>query len=264
MEELRRMNLQLFADDGTGDTSGDMGDTSTEDTGVNDGDLTPGGQSDTEGDMGDGSATIPDGYIPKEVAEKHISSRVNELNQKYRPYREVVEELQQVTGMTLDQIRAYIRQYSQQANVNPNVDPQLAETQRLAHTAGQTALETRRMVEEQILKQNPLYSDYDLVKDKVVEYADRYGLSLEQAYWAVNGANRAANIQKEVEQRTLARIKERDGLGAEGDGAAEYKKLGLSAEEIQFAKASGMTPEEYAKMKNIKTLDEFEREFSKN
>jgi hypothetical protein len=209
----------------------------------------------------------PTKHMTKEEASRAIQQRVNDLNQRYGRKATIVDKLAQATGWTEDMIDVYLDQVAsgvggapqQQQQQAHQIDPALLQTQALAKNAAQATLETRRMVEEQAIKTNPLYADFEQVKDQVRQYADQTGLSLEQAYWAVNGASRAKAIQQEAEQRALANVNRNRGLGAEGDGAAEFSKLGLSAEEIAFAQATGTDPKRFAALKNATDLDSYRK-----
>jgi hypothetical protein len=201
----------------------------------------------------------PTKHVTKEEASRAVQSRVNELSSRakqYEAYAKVVQKLAQKTGMDVSQIEQYIDGYGAGGGAT-QPDPVVLQAQQTALTAGRVALETRRMLEEQALKTDPTYADFDQVKDQVREFADRTGMTLSEAYWAVNGANRAKAIQQEAEQRALANIQKRQGLGAEGDGGADLKSLGLSAEQVQFAKMAGMDPKHFAEMKQVRGLDEY-------
>lgn len=257
-EEMRKMNLQLFAD-GSGDGGDDLEDPTVDIDDLDDGDDL--GGDDDDSSKGGSDDFDPEKYISRDEAGKATSARINELKRKYEPYEQMVKRLQAASGMTLDQIDAYLNQQTGGGAPSGNYpDPRYVQQANTAQAAAKLSLETRRMVEEQTMSRNPLYSDYDQVKDEVREVADNLGIELEKAYWVVNGQNRTKSLEKDIEKRVLANINKKRGLGAEGDGAVlEHKKLGLTAEEVQFAQKAGMDPKEYAALKGVVSLEQYEK-----
>lgn len=210
------------------------------------------------------------------LTKKQVSQIIRERVNKLSPYKKAIEQLAKAANMTEKEVVEFImKQATAQANLStypqppvnnsvinnqPVIDPQIYQ---LAQTAGQIALETKRQVELAELKQNPLYSDLfsdEELQEEVLARANKYGIPIKEAYWQINGERKAKAIEKEVEQRVLANIQKRAGLGAESDFSSEdLKKLDLTAEEIQFAKAIGIDPEEYSLLKKTNNLGDFEK-----
>lgn len=210
----------------------------------------------------------------KAQMSKIVSDRVNKLN----TYKKTVESMSKLTGMSEQQIIDYIGQ--QQGNVNAashlQGQPQPSHVQQqpqqndyatqMAIAAGRVAIEAKRQIELSSLQSNPIYSDLfsdTELKENVMQVADAAGISVKDAYWQLHGEAKATSIQKDTEQRVLANVKARSGLGAESDLSTteELQKLNLTAEEIAFAQKSGMDVKRYAALKGVHTLDDYERLF---
>lgn len=236
-----------------------------------DGDIGGGGVAPEvpEGDVGGDEPTpeTPAGrtYTDEDV-QNMIRGRLKDAQAKfeaqYGPYKQTLEKLMDISGMSLEDVQEYIANYEQeqmrQKGIDPDLYKQLQGVKDIGVNAGQVALETRRMIEEEQLKREAMYSDYDQVKEEVREAADRFGITLKEAYWMVNGINRAAAIQKETEQRVMENLRNKRGLGAEGDSSGEIPAgLDLTPEEFRIAKESGIDPAEYAAMKNIQDYGQY-------
>lgn len=122
--------------------------------------------------------------------------------------------------------------------------------------AYQQALDARYAVEAAQLRQDPLYADIDAKLPVVKQTAQRYGLTLRQAYNMLY----ADETAKRAEQRALQSAQQRRGLTAERDlGVAEPAKLGLDDDEYDAAIRMGYDPRVYAALKKATNLDEYER-----
>lgn len=108
--------------------------------------------------------------------------------------------------------------------------------------------------EIQKLKESPFYADIDEVADDVVDYANKKGVTAKEAYNALFAEQRAITLQKEAEQRALKKAAEKQGkkipaLSSSGNAVAPKSKVRLTRAELEFAKAAGLTPSEYAEYK---------------
>lgn len=210
----------------------------------------------------DNNNDIPEGYIPKEKVSEIIRQRVNKLNEKYKnynKYQQAMNKLIQMSGLTEEQFytqleRLELQQKAQQLGVSPEIVKQIEESQRAVEEARRTTLNMKYEMEEAQLKSNPLYEDYDSVKDQVREVAERTGMSLEQAYWATYGPQLLQKQTKMTEQRVNhnQRYKyKRDSVEIDGGSKMDKNPAAkLSESEIRMASKLGMSPDEYALYNN--------------
>lgn len=254
---MRKFNLAPFysPDDVAG-----TGVTGTQTATGSDQNVTGGQQSQgtqmTPGQQTQQSIFDPERHTTKEEASKAVKSRVDELNGKFKPYVEVVNRLMQKTGMTPEAIMQFVEGYGAQTQQH-QVDPAVEQLRNTALTSAKVAFDTRRMVEEQELKSDANYADYEQVKDQVREYADQLGIPLKQAYWAVNGQTKVEAAKKEAAQRALEEARKRGGLGAESDSHAEFQQLGITPEQAAFYQAVGMDPKKAAALKRVNNLTDY-------
>lgn len=155
------------------------------------------------------------------------------------------------------QAQAYVEQ-----GVDPAIAQQMAAIQAQTLQAQQGLLDTRLDVEEARLgaqlEKDGLAQDWSEIRDDVRDFARKTGLGLEQALYAVAGPKLLQKIRSNTEAATLARVRERAGRGVESaEGGGGLEKLGLSAEELAFARETGFDPKEYAALKNTSDLDSY-------
>lgn len=119
-------------------------------------------------------------------------------------------------------------------------------------------------IESQImeLKRNPEYMDVEEYGDEIRAMI-KNGLSAEQAYWAVAGANKYSNsktnsTKEEEKEQHQKETKERANQGyVDTKPAGEEKKEQYSARERAMAQILGKSVEEvHARNKNVLTLNE--------
>ena len=119
-------------------------------------------------------------------------------------------------------------------------------------------------IESQImeLKRNPEYMDVEEYGDQIRAMI-KNGLSAEQAYWAVAGANKYSNsktnsTKEEEKEQHQKETKERANQGyVDTKPAGEEKKEQYSARERAMAQILGKSVEEvHARNKNVLTLNE--------
>lgn len=209
----------------------------------------------------------------KEDVSRIIQARLAEEQRKYGDYdklRALSSKLEHLTGRTADdlsqQLDIYYQQLeAQQSGLPPQAHQEINMAKQAAIQAYQQNLDLRLAIEEQNMKRDPVYADLKgELREAAYAYARRAGVSLTQAYWAVNGPAKAKQLEREIEQRILANQKHRDESGVvTGDSAEEAKSLGLTMEQIQAAKLLGMTPAEYAAFAKVDNLESY-RKFKKD
>ena len=123
----------------------------------------------------------------------------------------------------------------------------------------------RNLEFKELAKENPDILDY---QEELEGYADRTGLSVEEAYYAKFGKSKLqqsiADIERQVEQRIVASLKKKGAMkfdttsNGEVDSTPKSKSV-LSADERQIAKLAGLSEKEYALFKNVKTVDRLDK-----
>lgn len=220
---------------------------------------------------GQASGGQPSGeeMIPKSRVQEIIRQRIAETHAKYKDYdtlKGLAEQLEKLTGLDVNTINQQLSAYAQQivahqTGIPPQLSSQLDATQREALKAREENLNIRLDLEEERLKNNPLYADLkdnQEVRQAVRDYAKKMGVSLEQAYWAVQGSKRVEQVQRETEQRVLAELQAKAAYGGVmGDSSQEIRDLGLTPDEIGAARLLGMDPKEYAALKKAEDLDAY-------
>ena len=95
------------------------------------------------------------------------------------------------------------------------------------------------------LKGEPYYSDIESVIDEVCEFADKYGISVKQAYGALYGEEKARK-QENAKQKNSSGI---SALSQGGNRVQEAEDGILSPDEVWAAKKAGMSLADYLKFK---------------
>ncbi len=204
----------------------------------------------------------------QEEVDRVVTERLNRERKKWQKEIDSRPEVQFFKKAGIDPSDALNRWEAQQtqAYVDQGVDPaiaqQMAAIQAQTLQAQQGLLDTRLDVEEtrlgSQLEKDGLAQDWTEIRDDVRDFARKTGLGLEQALYAVAGPKLLQKIRSNTETATLARVKERAQRGVESaEGGGELEKLGLSAEELAFARGSGYDLKEYAALKNASDLDSY-------
>lgn len=219
------------------------------------------GETDGQGAGGEGTGTGEGaGGAQKTVttgeASAAVQSRIAQLQAKHEtetaPLRQLAERISKRSGMTVEQVIQRL-DAEDQARAAQQTGLSLQMLQYLQGITGasqQTAAEVKRLqrdLERGTLKADTTYADFDSVAKDVEAYADKYGVSLKEAYWAVNGDKRTQQLAREAEQRAIAQRESMGYLGAvsgdtpigqgpdkfpNADAAYVAKQMGLDAEEF--------------------------------
>lgn len=215
--------------------------------------------------------TQPEKVAPSQAEiDRVVSERLARAERKWQKDLESRPEVQFFKKAGIDPATALVQWEAQatQAYEAQGLDPAIA--QRLAHQQAmeqknsQTMADMRLDIEETKLEskfeKKGLLQDFEEHKDEARDLARATGMPLERAYLAVRGDEVLTRVEKDTEQRVLNRAKERAGRGVESaEGGGEIEKLGLSAEELAFARGSGFDPKEYAALKNATDLDSYNK-----
>jgi hypothetical protein len=210
-----------------------------------------------------------DGKVPRNVLiaeRKKWQERVKELEGKAK----IADRMAEATGKTADQIIAEIDEWKTKQLVDTEGLPEayakkLVEQERRLIEIEKSAKEQKFNSEIDSLKSQPLYSNIELHKDEVVEYAASKGMTAKQAYHALYGDTMYQDMESVIEQRILANLKEKQGakIDTSTTGTETKPKINLTSDELAFAKEAGYTPQEFYKMKNSKSYDGYQKNFGK-
>jgi hypothetical protein len=210
-----------------------------------------------------------DGKIPRNVLiaeRKKWQERVKELEGKAK----IADRMTEATGKTPDQIIAEIDGWKTRQLVDMEGLPEayaqkLVEQERRLIEIEKSAKEQKFNAEIDSLKSQPLYSNIELHKDEVVEYAVSKGMTAKQAYHALYGDTMYQDMESVIEQRILANMKEKQGakIDTSTTGIETKPKIDLTSDELAFAKMAGYTPQEFYKMKNSKSYGTYQKNFGK-
>jgi len=228
-----------------------------------------GAGSQQTGGAGEGAT----GGVSNEAASATIRAEKAKIKAQYADHEAVVSHLTKVTGLTPTQIRQKLENQIQQPfggqAVQPpaGMSPELFQTfTNMAGALKHTEQETKRLkrdFERGQIKTNPKYADYDQVAKDVEDYADKFGVSLEQAYWAVNGANRAEQLAREAEQRAIATREQNWSLGVVSGGGSAIGTGGGkfdNQDQAYVASQFGMDADEFKALSGEKVnIDDFDR-----
>ena len=269
---MRSIDLQLFAEDPQAGSVPSGDETVQDAAGHEDSGAVPGPDA---GDEGSESEVSQDAQPTRTYTDEDVQRIIRERLKKERKYREAVERMAQAVGMDPDQVIEQINQLvamrgTAPAAPTPTTTASAAapfDPAAIAQAAGQVALETRREMEVYQLRQNPVYQpilDDEEKREELIQHANRRGLSLKEAFWQLYGEEVAQRLARDAERRALENARKRAALTAESDDAVqELQKLGLTPEEVEFARRIGMDPKEYAILKEATTLDQYHAKLGK-
>jgi len=164
----------------------------------------------------------------------------------------IADRLMSATGQTPEQIMAAMDLAEVENHVNSGMDEQTARVlvaqQRQNQLILQELSKQKFDLEAAKLKTNAFFADIDDVRDELEPYAIRTGSTLEQAYMAIRGNERMVDYEREIEQRVLNNLKKKPkkvDTGSSGDNRPKVK-TNITADQEAFARAAGMTPQEFA------------------
>lgn len=194
----------------------------------------------------------------KKIVSDQVQTRVKELNTKYGPAHRVSEKLLSAYGMkSVDdlekEIDAALNVFKQQGvQQTPAVSPQDVATQ-AALKAQEVAREASLSVEEANLLAKADYADVakdSELRQKLKEYAKKNEVSLETAFWALQGPEKAAKIRDEVKQQTIDEMKAKIARGGSLDDnvSTAGSETKLSGEEREAARFMRIGDNEFSEL----------------
>lgn len=130
-------------------------------------------------------------------------------------------------------------------------------------------VKTRKQnIEREILElqRDPMYMDVEEYKEDIRKLVSQNGLTVEQAYWAVAGRNKANLDTEEKEDKSLNKARVKEGY-IDREPAGKDEKPIYTAKERAIANTLNISPEEAkARGKNTFSLEEIlkmEKKFKK-
>jgi len=267
----------LDADVGTpaGGATSDTGAVDTGAGGTDGGGGAPQGGSSATVDMGAGQSTssTPDKVYTQAQVESMIKTRIAEAKESVQKqygdhdkYKSLATRLAAMTGNTVDNIEAELEKLeaeavSKQTGISPQVYQEIKAQQSQLTQLQKDNINFRLDAEEAKLMNNPAYKDglnKEEIRNEVRDFAEKTGLSVEQAYWATQGVKGTQQMERDIEQRILASINNKTGKGgviSDSGGAPSDPNFGLTAEEVAFFTERGDDLEEMAILKGSNGIE---------
>ncbi len=206
----------------------------------------------------------------KDQVQAIIKTRVGTITrkvEKLQPYKEAFDRISEITGMDVNQLMARLNNMTEQEQATilgiPVEQVRAAKQARVQNT--QTLTENqklKRQLDEQTLKTDKRYSDYDLYKDEIDDLLEENPkLSVKQAYLLVKGDTATTAAVRDAEQRVVNKqvIARQKGIVKPSGAGAGAQGPKLSNEIISAAKAIGMDPVEYARYQAIDNIDSYRK-----
>jgi len=203
----------------------------------------------------------------KGQVESIVKTRVGTLQKKIdrlTGFQKAVDKLCEITGLNFDALTARLENMSidQQAQIlgkTPDEVRQVREAQKEQVAANGKLQSMTRQLEEQTLKSDVKFHDFDLYKEEIDELVqDNPKLSLKQAYMLAKGDTAIIAASRDAEQRAIAKAVNMRSKGVVSPiGGVGDKGMKLDAATISAAKSIGMDPLEYKKYQSIDNLDAF-------
>jgi len=257
MSDLYRINLQLFADPPGGESGG-----------APSGDPGPGGDPSGGGSGNPPPNTPTERMFTETQMQGAIRARLAEEQKKYADYdsnKNIVDRLAKITGRSAQDIQKELdglvmETEANQAGMHPVVYQQLNQGAREIESMREENLNIRMDLEESKLMNDPMYSSLKdkTVNDTVREYARKTGATMEQSFWATQGATTMKQRELEMEQRIKTNLQNQMGHGnIMTEMTEEVKGLGLTADELAYCRQTGKDPADYAAMKNMNSIDAY-------
>jgi len=273
------MNLQLFADD---EIEVEDIEIETDEVEIDEVEEDTEESNETQEESEDTQEETQDESEEKQVDEvkdehQHKTVPLSELMKERNKYKDRIKELESRANIAeklakmgglqdVNQLQAEVEKYERENYIKKGVDPQMAQylvsQQKEMQEVKQALTKQKRDLEFDSLKKSAFYSDAENYREELEELADKTGLSIQQAYNALRGEERAKEVEREAEQRVLNNLqkKQKTKVDTSSSGTQKPKStVKLSQAELEMAKFAGMTPTEFYNMKNAKSLDQYQK-----
>lgn len=205
--------------------------------------------------------------IDYEKAYKNLEKDYTRKSQKLSQL-EAWEKFQEQTGISAEQALQQLEQYQQQVPVNNTYPPQAPEggyapyqdpyQQQFYEDPRLTQLEQQLQEmrqSQQIENLRKRFPQFDEMYPDVVNLAQSQGLDIETAFgrlmverWDDVKANTEKQIVEQIRAKGLKSLESSTGAGDDD------KTANLTQEELAAARLMGVSPEEYAEMKDVRSI----------
>jgi hypothetical protein len=268
------VNLQRFASDDEPDIDGIELDTSegVEIEVENDDERNDeAGQEDTEesaeeaGKENQEVLTQPERTVPLKALEAERKKWQERLKEQEK-FVKAAQKLTSATGKDIDSLLNEMDQIEMQKHVESGMnEKQAREFVEMRRKIEETQLQMNKQkydAEFMGLKNNSFYSDAETYREELEAFANRTGLNIKQAYNALYGDLKYADMERTIEQRILNNQQKKQSKAIDTTPTAHVAakpKVNLTQDQIDLAKMAGMTPQEYYNMLNTKSLDKYQK-----
>lgn len=203
--------------------------------------------------------------------DRIVKERLDRESKKHSPYKDAYEAMMEAGLIDKESFAspADVINYIKQAQVQTakTKAEQTGDTAEFAKLTAQNAAKAEALdvridfAAESLAEKDPLYADVLDHMDEVRPIARLFGGDVKKAYRALFGDELAKKQSAAMEAKILADLEAKKGRGVEsGDAGGEGAALGLTAEEIKFAKAIyGMTPQEWAAFKKTDNYGDYQK-----
>jgi len=206
---------------------------------------------------------IPEDVVPKKAL-------LAERKKYQRKLQALKEQLQQKPSE--DDTKKSLDELGLDENIANTLASLISKSKSKAENVEALVNKKFRDLEFENLKNDSFYSDAEDFREELEEMADKTGMTVKQCYNAMFGESKyklsETALRSKIEQEVLANVKKRQEYGSidtteNGETEVKSNKIKLTKDEMDIAKAAGMTAAEYAAMKNAKDISHMERLYKK-
>ena len=205
----------------------------------------------------------------KTVPLKALEAERKKWQQRLKDQEKFVKAAQKLTSATGKDIDSLLSEMDQ-IETQKHIESGMNESQAKAYVAMQRQIEDMKLqqnkqkydAEFSELKTNSFYSDAESYRDDLENFANRTGLNIKQAYNALYGDLKIADMERSIEQRILNNLQKKQNKAIDTTPTANVTakpKINLTSDQIELAKMAGMTPQEYYNMLHTKSLDKYQK-----
>jgi len=262
------VNLQLFAEDSEEAEADELGEEIELETEADEAEAEEEPeevQEEKEEPFEEAGQKEPEKMVPLKALEAERHKWKQKLQDQDK-YIKAARKLTDATGKDIDSLL----QEMDSIETQKHVESGMSEEQAKAYVAMQRKIEEMEIkqnkqkydIEFAELKSNPFYSDAESNREDLESFANRTGLSIKQAYNALYGDLKYADMERTLEQKILNNLQKKQQKAVDVSPTAETSvkpKVNLSKDQMEIAKMAGMTPQEYYNMLNAKSLDSYQK-----
>ena len=197
----------------------------------------------------------PDATAKAVMAERQRwKQKLDEANRK----ASLADRMMKQAGVSdINVLQAQLDELEAARHIENGVDPQyaqfLVQQQRQINEMQQTLKKQKYDNEASTLKQEPFFADIDEHRDELEDFADRMGMTLEEAYMSKRGKERMKEYEREIELRNKTNKEKKDRTKVDMTATGEKvkaPKVNLSPDAMAIAKQA-------VKMGHFKSVEEY-------